>query len=141
APGSVDPDGGNLVAIRSEGTRPAPPRPDASADDPDDLTSAVLTDCLLMTGGVALSAELGKGVVALNNCGVAAGSAAFLLRPEKVARSAFAADLRLERCTVLAERDFVRLGPWPGADPGPDRPWLITSHACAFLDEYDHAGG
>ena len=39
----------------------------------------------------------------------------------------------LDRCTLTSERTIVRVGPWPGLAPGPDRPWLITSRNCAFL--------
>ena len=38
---------------------------------------------------------------------------------------------------MTSERSIVRLGPWLGLPPGPDRPWLITSRNCAFLAMYD----
>jgi eukaryotic-like serine/threonine-protein kinase len=57
--------------------------------------------------------------------------------PARVARSRFVADLIMDHCTLTSERSIVRLGPWPGAAPGPDRPWLINSQSCAFLAMYD----
>jgi eukaryotic-like serine/threonine-protein kinase len=96
-----------------------------------------IVDSILITSGVALKAELGRGLVALSQCAVAAGDAAFDLVPSKVARSRFVADLVMDRCTVTSERSIVRFGPWLGAVPGPDRPWLINSQNCAFLAMYD----
>ncbi len=131
APGSVETGGGGLVEFRSQGTRPLPSG--SSADWP----LATLTDCVLITGGDALTADLGRGVVSLRNCALASGSDAIVLRPQPVARSRFAADLWLERCTVVSEGNLVRLESWPGGEAGPDRPWLIASHDSAFLDTYD----
>ena len=96
-----------------------------------------IVDSILITSGVALKAELGRGLVALTQCAVAAGDAAFDLVPSKVARSRFIADLVMDHCTVTSERSIVRFGPWPGGAPGPDRPWLINSQNCAFLAMYD----
>jgi serine/threonine-protein kinase len=70
----------------------------------------------------------------LNNCAIASASNAFVLLPQKVSRNRFLADLWLDRCTVVADGNFVRLGPWPGREPGPDRPWLVSSNSSAFLD-------
>jgi serine/threonine-protein kinase len=96
-----------------------------------------IVDSTLITGGVALKAELGRGLVALSECAVAAGDAALELVPSKVARSRFVADLVLDHCTLTSERSIVRFEPWPGSPLGPDRPWLINSHNCAFLAMYD----
>jgi serine/threonine-protein kinase len=92
-----------------------------------------LVESTLIAGGTALRAELGRGLVALSQCAVGAGDAALELVPARVARVRFEVDLVLEHCTMLAERAIVRLGPWPGLPPGPDRPWLVSSQACAFL--------
>jgi serine/threonine-protein kinase len=125
---------GDLIAFRSFTTQPRPVTPDGplfsfSIDRP----VCRLSDCVLITGGRALQAELGRGLVALSRCAVAAGATAIELTPANVARHRFEADLWLERCTLTSEHSIVRMGAWPGLAPGPDRPWLITSRSCAFL--------
>jgi len=92
-----------------------------------------LVDSTLITDGTALKAELGRGLIAIEQCAVSAGAAAIELIPAKVARRRFEVDLWLDHCTLISERNLIRLGPWPGLPPGPDRPWLITSRNCAFL--------
>ncbi len=96
-----------------------------------------IVDSVLISGGDVLALELGRGLAALTHCAIAAGNSAFTIRPGKTSRTRFEADLSLERCTVVAERDFFRGAAWPGSDPGPDRPWLISSRQCAYLDGYD----
>jgi eukaryotic-like serine/threonine-protein kinase len=131
------PGGGiDLILIRAVGTKdlesarpPAAPQPDRPM--------ASFSNCLFQTTGVVVTAELGRGIVALRNCVVVGGSAAFDLRPQLVRRDRFEADLWLDRCTVTSEYDFVRLGRWPGKAPGPDRPWLVSSNKCAFVDRYE----
>ena len=39
----------------------------------------------------------------------------------------------LDRSTIVSDRTLIRLGPWPGLLPGPDRPWLISSRNCVFF--------
>jgi len=129
---------GDLIAFRSVSTQPRPSDPgrplfSGSVDRP----VCRLVDSLLITGGTALKAELGRGLIALSQCAVAAGKAAVELLPSKVARQRFEADLSLDHCTLTSERSIIRIGPWPGRAPGPDRPWLITSRNCAFLAMYD----
>jgi serine/threonine-protein kinase len=92
-----------------------------------------LVESTLIADGTALRVELGRGLVALSQSAVAARDAAVELVPARVARARFDVDLTLEHCTMLSERAIFRLGPWPGEPPGPDRPWLVTSQACAFL--------
>jgi serine/threonine-protein kinase len=133
APGTVSEEGGTLVTIDSIGSKPLTPR---ELDAPT-IPVTRLTDCLLLTGGKAIEAELGLGVVALSNCAIASGSDALTLIPAKVARFRLAADLWLDRCTVVGNRSIVRLGPWQGKEPGPDRPWRVSSRDCAFLDPFD----
>src|SRR5262249_29736659 len=82
-------------------------------------------------------AELGRGIVVLSQSAVASGASAIELIPSKVARHRFEANLFLDHCTMTSERSIVRLGPWPGRAPGPDRPWLVTSRSCAFLGMHD----
>ena len=133
---SAMPAGSGLVSFRASGTRPLPPRagPFQTATD---RPACVLADCVLsVVGGEALVAELGRGVVSLVNTAVMAtdGGAAIALRPQKVARGRFEADLSLDRCSIASDRNFVEIGPWPGAAPGPSRPWLVSSTRSAFFE-------
>jgi serine/threonine-protein kinase len=127
----VGPEVGSLVEFQAATTRPLPGPPGS------DRPACRLVDCLMMTGGTPLVAKLGRGVVALNNCAIASRSDAIVLLPQAVRRDRFEADLWLDRCTVVAERSFVRLGPWPGSGAGPDRPWLVSTSRCAWLDAFD----
>jgi serine/threonine-protein kinase len=90
----------------------------------------------MSVGGDALTADLGRGTVGLVNTAVLAegDGAALALRPQKVARARFDADLVLDRCSIAAETSMMRLGPWPGSDPGPARPWLVSSRKSAFFE-------
>ncbi len=129
---------GDLIAFSSTTTKPRPsdtirPLFTHAVDRP----VCSLVDSVLITGGTALKAELGRGLITVSQCAVAAGESAIELVPSKVARHRFDADLWLDHCTLTAERSIIRLGPWPGRAPGPDRPWLITSRNCAFLAMYD----
>jgi serine/threonine-protein kinase len=125
---------GDLIEFRSISTQP---RADDLEDPvfltPLDRPVCRLDDSLLITGGRALRAELGLGLVALVQCAVAGGSSAIALYPSQVARSRFGADLYLEHCTLASEKNIIRMADWPGLPLGPDRPWLITSRNCAFL--------
>jgi serine/threonine-protein kinase len=96
-----------------------------------------LEDSILITEGAGLRAVVGRGMIALSNCAIAAGTDAIQLEPSRVARGRFDADLWLGRCTIASEKNVVRLGPWPGLGTGPDWPWLITTDHCAFLGTYD----
>ncbi len=129
---------GDLIAFRSVNTQPLPhehqhPVFSTYVNRP----VCLLTESLLITNGIALKIELGRGLVALRQTAVAAGDAAIDLIPSGVARWRFENDLSLESCTLTAERAIVRTGPWPGLPPGPDRPWLVTSQNCAFLAPYE----
>ncbi len=138
APAATDDLSGDLIRFRAANT--APIRDSDSAVNifasKVDRRACRLIDSTLITGGCAVEAELGRGLVALSQCAIAAGSAAVALSPSKVARDRFAADLVLDHCTLASERAIVRVGPWPGAG-GPDRPLLISSRNCAFLATYD----
>ncbi|WP_165248635.1 serine/threonine-protein kinase [Paludisphaera soli] len=127
-----------LVSFRAPTTRPRlvsdPPSPIAEASD---RPVCVVADSVLITTGDALRAEVGRGLVAVSRCIVAAKGDAFTLTPARVARSRFLADLRLDRCTVAVGGAAVRMSAWSGEAPGPDRPWLVTSGNTAYLDFSD----
>jgi serine/threonine-protein kinase len=74
--------------------------------------------------------------VALENCAIACGGRALALRPQTVRRDLFEADLWLDRCTIASERAFVELGTVGRRQGGPDRPWLVSSRHCAFIDSF-----
>ena len=130
------PPGSGLVLFRAPGTRPLAGRrgPFLSATD---RPTCYLADCLLMgVGGEAVAAELGRGVVSLANTAILSegDGTAIALRPQKVARSRFEADLDLDHCSIASGRALVQVGAWPGSDPGPARPWLVSSTRSAFFE-------
>jgi serine/threonine-protein kinase len=139
AAGAVETGGGGLVGFFAPSTqelrRPAPSH--WPFETPADRLTCLITDGILLTPGVALTAEVGRGLVALSDCVVVSGDAAFSLRPGRVARDRLNADLWLSHCSVAAERSAVAFGPWRGNDPGPDRPWLVSTVGCAFFGQYD----
>jgi serine/threonine-protein kinase len=132
--GKLDPNGGNLIIFRAATTRPLGNRPNPF-DKPFDKPTCRIIDSVLITSGDVITAELGRGMISLNQCAVAGGNV-FVLAPAKVARSRFDADLSIERSTLAAEKSFVTLGPWPGTAPGPDRPWLVSSRDSAYMTSY-----
>ena len=139
--GTTESGGGGLIEFHARGSKPLKPLTSSAAPWPfevaTDRPTCRLTETVLITGGDVVTAEVGRGIVALSHCAVAAGSTAFSLRPVGVARRVFEADLWLDHCTVASERSFVSLGPWPGAEPGPDRPWLVSTHRTGFFSTYD----
>jgi serine/threonine-protein kinase len=135
AVGQAEPKGGNLITFRAVTTRPLPNRP-WPFDKPYDKPLCRIIDSVVISSGDVITAELGRGIVALTECAVAAGGTAFSLFPAAVARSRFDADLWIENCTLAAEKTFVLLGPWPGSAPGPDRPWLVISRDSAYISAY-----
>jgi serine/threonine protein kinase len=129
---------GDLIAFRAPTTRPVAheskhPVFSTFVDRP----VCLVLESLLITNGTALKAELGRGLIALEQTAVAAGDTAIDLYPSRVARWRFETDLFLANCTLTAERTIVRMGGWPGLAPGPDRPWLVTSQNCAFMAMYE----
>ncbi len=127
--------GRSLVLFRAAGTRDLPALPPLTLPAIDRPVCRIV-DSRLHAGNEALTAELGRGFVSLTHSVVTSEGAAFTLRPEKVRRDRFSTDLALERCTVVAARSVVGFGKWPGADPGPDRPWLVSTKNCVFLDAF-----
>ncbi len=137
APGVAEPDHA-LIVFRAATTRPLAPGPHLPPNAPGhDLPVAELVDCALITGGDAIEADLARGVVALSNCAVAALDAALVLKPQPVSHARFQADLRLDHCTLAAQKAFLQLGAWTGNAAGPDRPWLVATRNTAFLDIFD----
>lgn len=131
----AEPGTGHLISFRAASTRLLPNRPWPFAT-PFDKPVCRIIDTVLVAPGDVLHAEVGRGMIALTQCLVAAGGTIFTLDPARVARGRFEADLLIERCTFAAEKTFVQLGPWPGSTPGPDRPWLVSSRASAYVSGY-----
>ncbi len=104
---------------------------------PLDRPTCLILESTLITSGVALHCELGRGLIAISESAIFAGECGFDLVPAKVAKNRFVADLVLSRCTLVAEREIMRTRGWIGADPGPDRPWLVSSAGCAFLTPFE----
>jgi serine/threonine-protein kinase len=127
-----------LITFSAAGSRPRTPNLGSTlfATAPD-RPVCILEDCSLITEGAAIRAQLGRGLVALTQTVIAAGTDAIELLPADVARSRFECDLLLHRCTVASQVNIVRVGPWLGERPGPHRPWLITTRNSAFLGAYD----
>jgi serine/threonine-protein kinase len=125
----------DLILFRAPTTRPMPDDPGRSPfQGAVDRPVCRLIETILISDRTAIRAELGRGLIALTRCAVAGEETALELDPGKVARRTFAADLWLDRCTLVSGRSIVRLGPWRGVLPGgPDRPWLVNSRHCAFL--------
>jgi serine/threonine-protein kinase len=125
---------GDLITFRAPTTRGMPVQLGGevfqiAADRP----VCRLIDTVLIANRTALRAELGRGIVAMSGCAVASDETAIQLDPTRVARDAFAADLWLDRCTVVAARSIIGLGPWRGVMAGPDAPWLLNSRGCVFV--------
>ena len=127
-----------LVSFTAAGTGPRlrPPTPGVFTIEPD-RPVCIIGDSTLVTGGIGLRAEVGRGLVALTQSAMAAGATAIELVPGRVARGRFDADLVLDHCTLASESTLIDLWPWPGSVGGPERPWLISSTGCAFLGTYD----
>ncbi|MDR3620257.1 MAG: serine/threonine-protein kinase [Paludisphaera borealis] len=122
-----------LITYRAASTRPRPVESELFAT-PWDRPVCLVSECILITGGAGIHAEIGLGFVGLSNCVVAARGDVVSLAPALVARDRFNADLRFDHCTIAAGAAVVRVAAWSGGAPGPDRPWLISSANTAFLD-------
>ncbi len=132
APGTVETAGGGLIRFLAATTQPFRDqvRPFAQSVD---RPHCRLTECTLITGGDVLSAEVGRGRIALTGCAVAAGGSAIVLAPSRVARARFEVDVLVDHCTLTAEKNFLEVGPWKGTDPGPDRPCVVFSQQSAYV--------
>ena len=91
-----------------------------------------MLDCWIWTGGAAIAAEVTQGIVELKNSLIAAGPAAFRLRPTASQPTDLKADLILENCTVIDERVGVELSLGSATNLGGARPWLVGSRFCVF---------
>ena len=110
---------GDLIAFRSVSSQPLPLYPEQPPFSvPIDRPVCRLVGSVLITGGRLLEAKLGRGLVAVSQCAIAAGGPAIELLPAKVARHRFEADLVLEQCTLTSERAIIRMGSWPGSALG-----------------------
>jgi serine/threonine-protein kinase len=140
APGAVENGGGALITFDAPGSQPLECTPEGNGpfEHRFDRPTCRIVDSLLSTGGDVLTAGIGRGLVALSQCAVIAGRTAFVLKPGHLARHRLEADLWLDRCTVASEKDVVSIGPWRGSEPGPDRPWLVSTRQCAFFGTYEH---
>jgi len=132
-PQPADPSPTRLISYRAATTRPWPVESELFTT-PWDRPVCLLSECILITGGAGIRAEVGLGFVGLSNCVVAARRDVVSLAPSLVARDRFSADLRFDHCTIAAGAAVVRMAAWPGTAPGPDRPWLISSSNTAYLD-------
>lgn len=128
--------GADLIRFQAPTTRPIEiPAGGSIFQGPVDRPVCRLIDTILIGSRTALRADLGRGLVALSNCAVASDETAIELNPAgaRVARSRFAADLWLERTTLMAGHSIVVLGRWPAVGTGPYRPWVVNSRLSAFL--------
>ena len=139
-PGGIAPNVGAMIAFVAKGTEPLPPRVGPFVSAPARPTARI-KNCLIWTGGEAISAELGRGVVALDNCLIISGGPAATLLPSDVARDKFEADLVMDRCTIAVDKTSVLVGAWPGDPKGPSRPWLVSTHKCVFPRTQTNPGG
>jgi serine/threonine-protein kinase len=138
APAGSETKTARLVSFAAAGTLPRSAGSSAGVFTTEpDRPACILAESILITGGAGIRTEIGRGIVALTQCALAAGTDAIELFPSRVARRRFAADLWLDHCTLASQSNIIRLGPWPGRSPGPDRPWLITTNHSAFLGTFD----
>ncbi len=100
--GASTSDVGASIAFIARGTAPIPPRV-GPFEKETDRPSARLKNCVIWTAGEAISAEVGRGVIDLENCLILSGGPAVTLLPQQVDRDKFEADLVMERCTIAVE--------------------------------------
>jgi eukaryotic-like serine/threonine-protein kinase len=145
--GPVEAGGGGLIHFEAPGSQPlpAPAWSDPSGawpfERPTDKPTCRVSESVLNSAHDAVTAVAGRGLLWFQQCVVIAGGAAFQLTPGRLARHRFEADLTLDYCTLAAETSCVGLGAWAGAEPGPDRPWLVSTHRCAFFGTYSRGTG
>ena len=98
-----------------------------------------LSQSILITGGVGASSRGWPGPGRpLPDAPWPPGPTRSSSFPARVARGRFEADLWLWTTARSPPRpNIIRLGPWTGRNPGPDRPWLITSRSLRLPGTYD----
>lgn len=140
--GGVESGGASLVNFQAPTTRPVSVAFGRSILNPQvDRPVCRLLGTVLITDGTALTGELGRGLIALSDCAIAADRTAIELVPTEVARHRFDCDLWVDRCTITSDQSILRAGAWYGAAPGPERPWVIHSSNSAYLAAYETGTG
>ncbi len=131
--------GSGVVLFHAPGTKPLELGAGPFLSISDRPIAQISDSAIVVSNGEAIAAELGRGIVSLKNTAILSDgdTSAIDLRPQKVARQRFETDLLLDRCSIAAEGNFVTVGAWPGTEPGPDRPWLVSSHESVFVDMFD----
>ena len=122
---------GAAIQFLAAGISPIGPRLGAlkrSTDRP----IASLRNCWISANTDAIRAEVGRGVVQLENCLVIAGRAAFHLIPAPVLAARLEADLILENCTVADDRYAIYFAADPINLAGVGRPWLVLTRGSVF---------
>ncbi len=139
--GPATAEGQGLIDFHASGADPLPavkpPLTSWPFDGVVDRPTCRITECILNSRGEAISATLGRGMVAISHSALAAETTAIRLRPALTAPRKFGADLWLDHCTVVAARAVVQLDAVPGSKRGPDRPWLVSTHRSAFFGTYE----
>ncbi len=115
-----------MIAFVAKGTAPIAPRVGPLVKETDRPT-ARLVESLIWTAGDAISAEVGRGAVDLENCLIISGGPAFTLLPARRLPRQVRGRPVLERCTIADDKTSVLLGPWPATPrvrpaPGWSRP-------------------
>jgi serine/threonine-protein kinase len=140
--GGTESNAAALVNFQAPTTRPVSVAHGRSILNPQvDRPVCRLLGTILITDGTALTGELGRGLIALSDCAIAADRTAIELVPTEVARHRFDCDLWIDHCTLTSDQSILRAGAWYGAAPGPERPWIVHSSNSAYLAAYGSGTG
>jgi len=129
--GASNESAGAAIAFEARKTHPIPER-SGGFRSATNRPIASLKNCWIGTTSDAILAEVGRGIVQLENCLIQAGTAAIHLKPILTRPSDFEADLILENCTLVDDRFGVVLDPAQGGEMVVSRPWLVLSRASVF---------
>jgi serine/threonine-protein kinase len=113
-----------LLRIKSSGSAPV------------SATRVDVVDSLIQTGGTAIAIDISLGSLRLENALVIAGGAALEIAPPTESPERYAVELAVERSTLVAERDLVRLVARKNAIR-PNRPLVIHSRQSMWSDSFD----